>query len=440
MLKSVEMIGNMAGSNNSLQYEYIIENILNQDRKDLMLVKFTVPIILVGLFIIIILIIYLKCGKKPKKCTVLRRESTKSLRTDGTVKSNWRQVRTRTLRDRKLPPIPEEQTQGDKGRMTSQGFKPSGHIIGTATPESHVYAEINGTVDISEETVENLNQTEIDLRSKYLQVPNVPDVVQHYVNLPDIASDRVAENDDIGTYVPYTYPYQHKPVLNRDSTEQEEGSDSCKLYSSPIPESAVSESSSSSIIPESTSKSSEHFPGPEELPTESYYLIPNSTISESTSTFPESLSATAIPEYTSRSESNRNSQIPESSSSPVTAESASPSSIPESTLTSSIPESASNSATLTLSSNHQVEEETKNKNSNKSEFGKGSQLRVLPRLRESISLDSGCTTNLSPGAGRRQLKRLKDRRHDKKERARMLSSVQLRLARSDSFSEFYSTF
>ena len=33
-----------------------------------------------------------------------------------------------------------------------------------------------------------------------------------------------------------------------------------------------------------------------------------------------------------------------------------------------------------------------------------------------------------------------DRRHDKKERARMLSSVQLRLARSDSFSEFYSTF
>jgi len=46
MLKSVEMVGNMAGSNNSLQYEYIIENILNQDRKDLMLVKFTVPIIL----------------------------------------------------------------------------------------------------------------------------------------------------------------------------------------------------------------------------------------------------------------------------------------------------------------------------------------------------------------------------------------------------------
>ena len=32
--------------------------------------------------------------------------------------SNWRQVRTRTLRDRKLPPIPEEQTQGDKGIVT----------------------------------------------------------------------------------------------------------------------------------------------------------------------------------------------------------------------------------------------------------------------------------------------------------------------------------
>jgi len=185
---------------NITQYQYLIRSFLPPSKQDFLLIKVTVPIILVSAFVIVLLLLYLKCGKKTKRSKVKRVASVGS-RADGTVKSAWRNVRFNNLSDRKLPPIPEEQSECVKAKN-----------VGSDREEEEVYAEI----DSAEETDRMTKYNKVE-RPKALSIPNPPDLVNDYLDLVPAESPEPEHKDlEDGLYSPYIYPCQDFSPKLRD--------------------------------------------------------------------------------------------------------------------------------------------------------------------------------------------------------------------------------
>ena len=117
----------------TVKHNQFYKNIQNEEK--ILIVKILCPTILITIFLIIITVVYIKCCRAVPRCTgmiycvwssimfffVVPPQDIQEPRCDGTVSAGtWRKYKV--MKERKLPPIPEESCCGSQqiSKLTGQ--------------------------------------------------------------------------------------------------------------------------------------------------------------------------------------------------------------------------------------------------------------------------------------------------------------------------------